>query len=99
MIYDVFFLKRRVQIQIVIALDQVRLDYWWNAETTIIYQDLWLGKLVPSSHQRSDFSNTIIYIFSRWDQRIWQYIPIPDCLVEEATFINICISNGDLLCL
>ena len=25
-------------------------------------------------------------------------IPIPDSLVEEATFINICISNGSLKC-
>ena len=34
-----------------------------NAETTIVHQDLWLGKLVPSSHKRSGLSNTIIRIF------------------------------------
>ena len=50
---------------------RIRIDYWWNTETTIIHQDLWLGKLVPSSHQRSEFSNTILCNFSRWDRRIW----------------------------
>ena len=55
-----------------------------------------IRELVPSSHQRSELSNTILCIFSRWDQRIGEGIPIPDSLVEEATFINICISNGSL---
>ena len=73
---------------------RIRIDYWWNAETTIIHQDMWLGKLVPSSHQRRAFNNTILYNFSRWDQRIREDISIPDSLGEEATFINICISNG-----
>ena len=57
-----------------------------------------IRELVPSSHQRSELSNTIICIFSRWDQGIGEGIPIPDSLGEEATFINICISNGSLKC-
>ena len=57
-----------------------------------------IRELVPSSHQRSELSNTILCIVSRWDQRIGEGIPIPDSLGEEATFINICISNGSLKC-
>ena len=55
-----------------------------------------IRELVPSSHQRSELSNTILCIFSRWDQKIGEGILIPDSLGEEATFINICISNGSL---
>ena len=57
-----------------------------------------IRELVSSSHQRSELSNTILCIFSRWDQRIGEGIPIPDSLGEEATFINICISNRSLKC-
>ena len=57
-----------------------------------------IRELVPSSHQRSELSNTILCIFSRLDQRIGEGIPIPDSLGEKATFINICISNGSLKC-
>ena len=57
-----------------------------------------IRELVPSSHQRSELSNTIVCIFSGWDQRIGEGIPIPDSLGEEATFINICIGNGSLKC-
>ena len=57
-----------------------------------------IRELVPSFHQRSDLSNAILCIFSRWDQRIGEGISIPDSLGEEATFINICISNGNLKC-
>ena len=57
-----------------------------------------IRELVPSSHQRSELSNTILCIFSGWDQRIGEGIPIPDSLGEEATFINICIGNGSLKC-
>ena len=78
---------------------RIRIDYWWNAETTIIHQDLWLEKLIPSSHQRSEFNNTILCIFSRWDQSIGEDNPIADFVGEEATFINIYISNGGLKCL
>ena len=48
-----------------------------------------IRELVPSSHQRSELSNTILCIFSRWDQRIGEGIPIPDSLGKEATFINV----------
>ena len=57
-----------------------------------------IRELVPSSHQRSELSNTILCIFSRWDQRTGEGIPIPDSLGEKATFIYICISNGSLKC-
>ena len=57
-----------------------------------------IRELVPSSHQRSELSNTILCIFGGWDQRIEEGIPIPDSLGEEATFINICIGNGSLKC-
>ena len=57
-----------------------------------------IRELVPSSHQRSELSNTILCIFSGWDQRIAECIPIPDSLGEEATFINICIGNRSLKC-
>ena len=57
-----------------------------------------IRELVPSSHQRSELRNTILCIFSGWDQRIGEDIPIPDSLGEEATFINICIGNGSLKC-
>ena len=55
-----------------------------------------IRELVPSSHQRSELSNTILCIFSRRDQRIREGIQIPDSPGEEATFLNICISNGGL---
>ena len=45
-----------------------------------------IRELVPSSHHRSELSNTILCIFSRWDQRIGEGIPIPDSPGEEATF-------------
>ena len=57
-----------------------------------------IRELVPSSHQRSELSDTILCIFSGWYQRIGEGIPIPDSLGEEATFINICIGNGSLKC-
>ena len=57
-----------------------------------------IREFVPSSHQRSELSNTILCIFSGWDQRIGEGIPISDSLGEEATFINICIGNGSLKC-
>ena len=57
-----------------------------------------IRELVPSSHQRSELSYTILCIFSGWDQRIGEDIPIPDSLGRKATFINIFIGNGSLKC-
>ena len=57
-----------------------------------------IRELVPSSHQRSELSNTILCTFSRWDQRIGEGMPIPVSPGQEATFINICISNVSLEC-
>ena len=64
-----------------------RIDYWWNAETTIIQWftrtcDVWcmwfIGKLVPISYQRSECSNTVLCNF-----RIGEDIPIPDSLGKK----------------
>ena len=60
----------------------------FTGETTIIHQDLWLVELAPSSLQRSELGNTIIRIFSRWDQRIREGILILNSLREDATFIK-----------
>ena len=38
------------------------------------------GRLVPSSHQRSELSNTILGTFSRGDKRVWMCIPVPNGL-------------------
>ena len=69
-----------------------------TARQWLLYPTPVIRELVPSSHQRSELSNTILCIFSGWDQRIGEGIPIPDSLAEEATFINICIGNGSLKC-
>ena len=36
------------------------------------------GRLVTSSHQRSELSNTILATFSRGDKRVWNCIQIPN---------------------
>ena len=41
------------------------------------------GRLVPSSHHRSELSNTILFTFSRGDKRVWKCIPIPNGLGEK----------------
>ena len=43
---------------------------------TFIHQDLWCGKLVPSSHQRGEPSHTILCTFNRGKNRIWKGIPV-----------------------
>ena len=55
-------------------------------------------RLVPSSHQRSELSNTILGTFSRGDKRVWKCIPDPNGLGEKATLINISVRNGNLIC-
>ena len=55
-------------------------------------------RLVPSSHQGSELSNTIIGTFSRGDKRLWKYVPIPNGLGRGATLINNNVSTGDLIC-
>ena len=47
-----------------------------------------IRELVPSSHQRSELCNTVLCIFSGWDQRIGEGIPIPGSMGEETTLIN-----------
>ena len=58
------------------------------------------GRLVPSSHQRSELSNSILGANSPGDKRVQKCITIPNGLGEKATLINVstCISNGDLRC-
>ena len=56
------------------------------------------GRLVPSSHQRSEPNNTILGTFSRGDKRVWKCIPVPNGLGGKATLINISVSNGNLIC-
>ena len=56
------------------------------------------GRLVPSSHQRSELSNTILGTFSRGDKRVWKCIPVPNCPGGKATLINISVSKGVLIC-
>ena len=56
------------------------------------------GRLVRSSHQRNELSNSILSSFNRGDKRVWECIPIPNDLGERATLININVSNGDLIC-
>ena len=53
------------------------------------------GRLVPSSHQRSELSNTIS---RHLQQRVCKCIPVPNCLGGKATLINISVSNGNLIC-
>ena len=57
-----------------------------------------IRELVPSSHQRSELSNTILCIFSRWDRESGRAFQSLIVWGEEATFINVCISNGSLKC-
>ena len=58
--------KKKKECRFLIYLIRIRIGYWRNAETTIIHQDLWLGKLVLCCHQRSELSNSILCIFSIW---------------------------------
>ena len=56
------------------------------------------GKLVARSHQRSELSISILCTFSRGDDRIWKFVPIPNCLGRKPILMNFSISNGDLTC-
>ena len=58
--------------------------YWWYVQVTIIHQDLWSGKLVPSPCKRSELSNRVFCTFSSRKERrrrrrattdsVWQFI-------------------------
>ena len=72
--------------------------YWWNVQMTIIHQDLWWGKLVPSSYQRSELSNRIFCSFSSRKEGICEWIPISNSLGEETALVNVSISKGGLKC-
>ena len=75
----------------------------WCHQQPLSTSGPWPGRLVPSSHQRSELSNSILGIFNRGDNiRVWKCIQIPNGRGGggrgKATLINICISNGDLKC-
>ena len=78
---------------------RIRNVYWWHVTCQNSNHSLgpWPGRLVPSSHQRRELSNTIFGTFSRGDKRVWKCIPIPNCLGEKATLINISVSSGNLI--
>ena len=61
-----------------------------------IHQDLWYGKLVPSSHQSGKSSHTILCTFSRGNNQFWKSIPISNGLREELAFVNISSCSGGL---
>ena len=72
--------------------------YWWYVQMTIIHQDLWSGKLVPSPCKRSELSNRVFCAFSSRKDRICKWIPISNSLGEETALVNVSISKGGLKC-
>ena len=64
-------------------------NFYCDTSKTFIHQDLWYGKLVPSSHQRGNPSHTILCTFNIGNNQIWKNIPISDCLREEWTLVNV----------
>ena len=72
--------------------------YWWHVQMTIIHQDLWWGKLVPSPYKRSELSNRVFCSFSSWKESICKRIPISYSLGEETALVNVSISKGGLKC-
>ena len=69
-----------------------------TCQMTFIHRDLWDGKLVPSSGQRSKLSYFILCTFSGWNYRIWKGIPTSNGLREEESLVNISSCSGDLKC-
>ena len=65
---------------------------------TIIHQDLWWGKLVPSPYKRSELSNRVFCSFSSRKESICKWIPISNSLGKEAALVNVSISKGGLKC-
>ena len=72
--------------------------YWWHVQMTIIHQDLWWGKLVPSPYKRSELSNRVFCSFSSRKESICKWIPISNSLGKEAALVNVSISKGGLKC-
>ena len=90
----IFFSKLKTETHRI----RIRIIYWWNAETTITHQDLWLGnkslaltREVNLATQSSESSADEI----RESGRAFQSLIVWG---KEATFINICIGNGSLKC-
>ena len=72
--------------------------YWWHVQMTIIHQDLWWGKLVPSPYKRSELSNRVFCSFSSRKESICKWVPISNSLGKEAALVNVSISKGGLKC-
>ena len=70
--------------------------YLWHVQMTIIHQDLWWGKLVPSPYKRSELSNRVFCSFSSRKESICKWIPISNSLGKEAALVNVSISKGGL---
>ena len=67
---------------------------------TVIHQDLWSGKLVPSPYKRSELSNRVFCTFSGRKERTWKRIPISNSLGvgvgvggERTAIVNVSISK------
>ena len=65
---------------------------------TIIHEDLWSAKFVPSTYKRSELSNRVFCAFSSRKERICKWIPISNSLGEETALVNVSISKGRLKC-
>ena len=65
---------------------------------TIIHQDLWWRKLVPSPYKRSELSNRVFCSFRSRKESICKWIPISNSLGKEAALVNVSISKGGLKC-
>ena len=71
--------------------------YWWHDQMTLIHQDLWWGKLVPSRYKRSELSNRVFCTFSSRKESICKWFPISNSLGETA-LVNVSISKWGLKC-
>ena len=74
--------------------------YWRHVQMTIIHQDLWSGKLVPSPYKRNELSNRVFCTFSTRKEINWKWVPISNSLGEETAqrLVNVSISKGGLKC-
>ena len=70
----------------------------WHVQMTIIHQDLWWWKLVPSPYKRSELSNRVFCTFSSRKERACKWILISNSLEEETALVNVSISKRDLKC-
>ena len=79
---------------------RIRIVYWGYVYMymTIIHQDLWSGKLVPSPYKRGKPSNRVFCTVSCRIERICKRIPISNSLGEETALVNVSICKRGLKC-